>query len=86
VKKINVVSMPTKASQAPSRIDLFWKGDHTYPRTSIAGYSVGADEVFIYVRGEYHLPMNVITRHHPAEMVFLGENIFGQLFNSKSTS
>ncbi|HOU43849.1 MAG TPA: NADH-quinone oxidoreductase subunit NuoF [Anaerolineaceae bacterium] len=52
---------------------------------AIAGYSVGADEGFIYVRGEYTLAQERL--HHAItqaeEMGFLGENIFGTGFNFK---
>jgi NADP-reducing hydrogenase subunit HndC len=50
---------------------------------TIAGYSVGADEGFIYIRGEYGL---AITRMKKAieqarEFGLLGENIFGTDFS-----
>ena len=52
---------------------------------AIAGYSVGADGGFIYVRGEYTLAQERL--HHAItqaeEMGFLGENIFGTGFNFK---
>lgn len=52
---------------------------------AIAGYAVGADEGFIYVRGEYTLAQERL--HHAItqaeEMGFLGENIFGTGFNFK---
>jgi NADP-reducing hydrogenase subunit HndC len=49
----------------------------------IAGYSVGADEGFVYIRGEYGL---AISRMHKAieqarEYGLLGENIFGTGFS-----
>ena len=52
---------------------------------TIAGYAVGADEGFIYVRGEYTLAQERL--HHAIlqseEMGFLGKNIFGTDFNFK---
>ncbi len=49
----------------------------------IAGYAVGADEGYIYIRGEYTLAQErlraAIQMAH--EMGFLGKNIFGQQFN-----
>lgn len=50
---------------------------------TIAGYAVGADEGYIYVRGEYTLAQARL--HHAIlearEMGFLGKNIFGTDFN-----
>lgn len=49
----------------------------------IAGYAVGAQEAYIYVRGEYMLAQErlrtAIQQAH--EMGFLGENIFGTNFS-----
>jgi NADP-reducing hydrogenase subunit HndC len=50
---------------------------------AIAGYAVGADEGYIYVRGEYGLAQerlkNAIEQAHT--MGFLGSNIFGTAFS-----
>lgn len=50
---------------------------------SIAAYAVGADEGYIYIRGEYQLAIermeNAISRAR--EYGMLGENIFGTEFN-----
>lgn len=50
---------------------------------SIAAYAVGADEGYIYIRGEYTIAMarllNAILQ--AKEMGFLGKNIFGTTFN-----
>lgn len=52
---------------------------------AIAGYAVGADEGYIYIRGEYTIAqarlLNAIS--HAKEMGFLGENIFDSGFNFK---
>ena len=49
----------------------------------IAGYAVGADEGYIYIRGEYTIAqarlLNAILQ--AKEMGFLGQNIFGSSFN-----
>ncbi len=52
---------------------------------AIAGYAVGADEGFIYVRGEYTLAQERLHRAilQAEEMGFLGKNIFGSSFNFK---
>lgn len=49
----------------------------------IAGYAVGADEGYIYIRGEYTLAQERIRLaiHQAEEMGFLGKNIFGSSFN-----
>jgi len=50
---------------------------------AIAAYSVGADEGYIYIRGEYSIAqarlLNAITQ--AKELGFLGENIFGSEFS-----
>jgi len=50
---------------------------------TIAGYAVGAQEGYIYVRGEYALAQErlklAITQ--AKEMGFLGRNIFGTTFS-----
>ncbi|MGB9897447.1 NADH-quinone oxidoreductase subunit NuoF [Thermanaerothrix sp.] len=50
---------------------------------AIAGYAVGADEGYIYVRGEYLLAQERLRRaiEQAREMGFLGKNIFGTNFN-----
>jgi NADP-reducing hydrogenase subunit HndC len=50
---------------------------------AIAGYAVGADEGYIYVRGEYLLAQERLRRaiEQAREMGFLGKNIFGTQFN-----
>jgi len=50
---------------------------------TIAGYAVGADEGYIYVRGEYLLAQERLRRaiEQAREMGFLGKNIFGSNFN-----
>lgn len=52
---------------------------------AIAGFAVGADEGFIYVRGEYTIAQERL--HHAIlqaeEMGFLGNDIFGTGFNFK---
>ena len=49
---------------------------------AIAAYSVGADEGYIYIRGEYTIAqarlLNAIMQ--AKEMGFLGENVFGSEF------
>lgn len=52
---------------------------------AIAGYAVGADEGYIYVRGEYTLAQERLHRAilQAEEMGFLGQNIFGTAFNFK---
>lgn len=52
---------------------------------AIAGYAVGADEGYIYVRGEYTLAQERLHRAilQAEEMGFLGNNIFGSSFNFK---
>lgn len=48
----------------------------------IAGYAVGADEGYLYIRGEYNLAQERIKHaiSQAKEMGFLGENIFGTDF------
>ncbi|HMN60056.1 MAG TPA: NADP oxidoreductase, partial [Anaerolinea sp.] len=50
---------------------------------TIAGYAVGADEGYIYVRGEYGLAQERIENaiHQAREYGFLGEKLFGSAFN-----
>ncbi|MCX8024806.1 MAG: NADH-quinone oxidoreductase subunit NuoF [Thermanaerothrix sp.] len=50
---------------------------------AIAGYAVGADEGYIYVRGEYLLAQERLRRaiEQARQMGFLGKNIFGTHFN-----
>lgn len=50
---------------------------------TIAGYAVGADEGYIYIRGEYALAQERINRAilQAREMGFLGKEIFGTAFN-----
>lgn len=50
---------------------------------AIAGYAVGADEGYIYVRGEYLLAQERLKKaiKDAHEMGFLGKNIFGTDFN-----
>ena len=50
---------------------------------AIAGYAVGADEGYLYIRGEYTLAQERVKNAIAAarEMGFLGENIFGTDFN-----
>ncbi len=50
---------------------------------AIAGYAVGADEGYIYVRGEYLLAQERLKKaiQDAHEMGFLGKNIFGTDFN-----
>jgi NADP-reducing hydrogenase subunit HndC len=52
---------------------------------AVAGYAVGADEGYIYVRGEYALAQQRLLRaiEQAEEMGFLGENIFGTQFSFK---
>lgn len=52
---------------------------------AIAAYAVGADEGYIYIRGEYTLAQQRITRaiEQAKEMGFLGEKIFGTDFSFK---
>jgi NADP-reducing hydrogenase subunit HndC len=49
----------------------------------IAGYAVGADEGYIYIRGEYGLAQERIHQaiRQAEEMGFLGKNIFGSSHN-----
>lgn len=50
---------------------------------AIAGYAVGADEGYIYVRGEYLLAQNRLLQaiRQAEEMGTLGDNIFGTKFS-----
>ena len=50
---------------------------------AIAAYAVGADEGYIYIRGEYALAQERLRKaiKQAEEMGFLGENIFGSGFN-----
>jgi NADP-reducing hydrogenase subunit HndC len=50
---------------------------------TIAGYAVGADEGYIYVRGEYALAQERISNaiQQAREVGFLGEGLFGSSFN-----
>lgn len=50
---------------------------------AIAGYAVGADEGYIYVRGEYLLAQERLKKaiQDAHEMGFLGKNLFGTDFN-----
>jgi NADP-reducing hydrogenase subunit HndC len=50
---------------------------------AIAGYAVGANEGYIYIRGEYLLAQQRITKaiDQAKEMGFLGEHIFGTDFS-----
>jgi len=52
---------------------------------TIAGYAVGADEGYIYVRGEYLLAQERLTNaiQQAEEMGFLGNGIFGTDFSFK---
>lgn len=52
---------------------------------AIAGYAVGADEGYIYVRGEYLLAQERLSNaiKEAEEMGFLGEGIFGTDFSFK---
>lgn len=49
----------------------------------IAAYAIGADEGYIYIRGEYAKPIRVFSRviEEAREKGILGENIFGSGFN-----
>ena len=51
----------------------------------IAGYAVGANEGYLYIRGEYALAQERIRKAiaQAKEMGFLGENIFGSDFSFK---
>lgn len=50
---------------------------------AIAGFAVGADEAYIYVRGEYILAQERLNQaiQQAKEYGFLGDNIFGSGFN-----
>ncbi len=50
---------------------------------AIAAYAVGANEGYIYVRGEYNLAQTRLVNaiHQAKELGFLGENIFGTGFS-----
>lgn len=50
---------------------------------AIAAYTVGADEGYLYIRGEYNLAQERVSRAiaQAKAMGFLGENIFGTGFN-----
>jgi NADP-reducing hydrogenase subunit HndC len=50
---------------------------------AIAAYCVGADEGYIYIRGEYNLAQERVTKAiiQAREMGFLGENLFGTDFS-----
>ena len=55
----------------------------TLEAMAIAGYAVGADEGYIYVRGEYGLAYRRLEKAilQAREFGFLGNNIFGTKFN-----
>ncbi|HZW04801.1 MAG TPA: NADH-quinone oxidoreductase subunit NuoF, partial [Anaerolineaceae bacterium] len=50
---------------------------------ALAGYAVGADEGYIYIRGEYQLAQNRLRQaiQQAREAGFLGKNIFGSSFS-----
>jgi NADP-reducing hydrogenase subunit HndC len=50
---------------------------------AIAAYAIGADEGYIYIRGEYGVAFHRLERaiHQAEEYGFLGNNIFGTDFN-----
>lgn len=50
---------------------------------AIAAYTVGADEGYLYIRGEYNLAQERVNKAiiQAKEMGFLGEKIFGSDFN-----
>lgn len=50
---------------------------------ALAGYAVGADEGYVYIRGEYALARERLENaiHQATEMGFLGKNIFGSDFS-----
>lgn len=50
---------------------------------AIAAYAVGADEGYLYIRGEYAIAQERVKKaiSQAKEMGFLGENIFGTGFN-----
>ena len=50
---------------------------------TIAGYAVGSDEGYIYIRGEYNLAQQRIQKaiQQATDMGFLGKNIFGTDFH-----
>ena len=50
---------------------------------AIAAYAIGADEGYIYIRGEYGLAYRRLEKAilQAREFGFLGENIFGTGFN-----
>lgn len=50
---------------------------------AIAGYAIGADEGYIYVRAEYRLPVKrlQIAIEQAREYGMLGKGIFGTDFN-----
>jgi NADP-reducing hydrogenase subunit HndC len=64
---------------------LILEGDpHTIIESmAIAGYAVGADEGYIYVRGEYVLAQQRLSKaiEQAEQMGFLGDNIFGTNFS-----
>jgi NADP-reducing hydrogenase subunit HndC len=55
----------------------------TIEAMAIAGYAVGADEGYIYIRGEYGLAFRRLEKAilQAKEFGFLGKNIFGTDFN-----
>lgn len=55
----------------------------TIEAMAIAGYAVGADEGYIYIRGEYGLAFRRLEKAilQAKEFGFLGSNIFGTNFN-----
>ncbi len=50
---------------------------------AIAAYTVGADEGYLYIRGEYNIAQERVNKaiSQAREMGFLGEHIFGSDFN-----
>ncbi|MBI5950812.1 MAG: NADH-quinone oxidoreductase subunit NuoF [Chloroflexi bacterium] len=64
---------------------LVLEGDphHILEAMAIAGYAIGADEGYIYIRGEYGLAYQRLENsiQQAKEYGFLGNNIFGTDFN-----
>ena len=87
VTKKYVVCNADEVNQEHSKIELMLEGDPhcIIEAMAIAAFSVGADEGYIYIRGEYALAQERLKKaiEQAEELGFLGKNIFGSGFNFK---
>jgi len=76
--------MPTKASRdVQDRLILEGDPHSIVEAMAIAGYAIGANEGYIYIRGEYALAKDRLSRAiaQARQMKVLGQNIFGSGFD-----